>query len=65
MVEELVPQGEYDLQIQPDSHNHRYRVWFYFSISNARKKQVIIDAYGASKFMSSCHAAAVGMAVPG
>lgn len=39
-VEELVPQSEYDLQIQPDTHNHRYRVWFYFSISNVRRKQV-------------------------
>ena len=35
-VEELVPQSEYDLQIQPDTHNHRYRVWFYFSVSNVR-----------------------------
>jgi len=41
-VEELVPQSEYNLQIQPDSHNHRYRVWFYFSVSNVRKKQVVV-----------------------
>jgi hypothetical protein len=41
-VDELVSQSEYDLQIQPDSHNHRYRVWFYFSISNVRKKQVVV-----------------------
>ena len=41
-VEELVPQSEYDLQIQPDSHNHRYRVWFYFSVSNVRQKQVVM-----------------------
>lgn len=38
----MVLQREYDLQIQPDSHNHRYRVWFYFSISNVRKKQVVV-----------------------
>ena len=41
-VEELVPQSEYDLQIQPDTHNHRYRVWFYFSVSNVRKKQAVL-----------------------
>jgi hypothetical protein len=39
-VEERVPQCEYDLKIQPDTHNHRYRVWFYFSVSNVRRKQV-------------------------
>lgn len=37
-----MPQREYDLHIQPDSHNHRYRVWFYFSVSNVRKKQVVL-----------------------
>lgn len=41
-VKELVLQREYDLQIQPDSHNHRYRVWFYFSVSNVRQKQVVV-----------------------
>ena len=37
-----MPQSEYDLHIQPDSHNHRYRVWFYFSVANVRKKQVVL-----------------------
>lgn len=41
-VDEVVSQSEYDLQIQPDTHNHRYRVWFYFSVSNARRKQIVV-----------------------
>eukprot|EP00742_Colponemidia_sp_Colp-10_P008767 GILJ01009514.1.p1 GENE.GILJ01009514.1~~GILJ01009514.1.p1 ORF type:complete len:427 (+),score=70.92 GILJ01009514.1:65-1345(+) len=30
---------EYDIEIAPDTNNARYRVWFYFSVTNARAGQ--------------------------
>jgi hypothetical protein len=42
-VDEVVKEAEYDIKIRPDTNNPRYRVWFYFSVRNARKKQVKPD----------------------
>ena len=38
-VDQLSP-NEYDLFIRPDTCNPKYRVWFYFSASNAKENQV-------------------------
>jgi len=44
-VDEVVKEAEYDIKIRPDTNNPRYRVWFYFSVRNARKKQVKTDPF--------------------
>jgi len=44
---------EYDLHIRPDTLNGRHRVWFFFSVSNARRMQkVIFNMVGYSKVKS-------------
>ena len=37
-----VREGEYNLTIRPDTSNHRYRVWFYFSVRNCYAGQCIV-----------------------
>uniref|UniRef100_A0A7S4NYK6 Peptidase M14 domain-containing protein n=2 Tax=Guillardia theta TaxID=55529 RepID=A0A7S4NYK6_GUITH len=39
---ETVPQAEWDLEIRGDTNNSKYRVWFYFAVSNVKNKQVCI-----------------------
>lgn len=44
---------EYDLYIRPDTLNARHRVWFFFSVSNARKNQkALFNLIGYSKTKS-------------
>ena len=44
---------EYDLHIRPDTLNPRHRVWFFFSVSNARRNQkVLFNIIGYSKTKS-------------
>uniref|UniRef100_A0A914XYK4 Cytosolic carboxypeptidase N-terminal domain-containing protein n=1 Tax=Panagrolaimus superbus TaxID=310955 RepID=A0A914XYK4_9BILA len=40
-VDALTP-NEYDLFIRPDTCNPKYRVWFYFSVSNAKPNQRVV-----------------------
>ena len=39
---EQLNEFEYDLKIRPDMNNPKYRLWFYFSVKNARAKQTVI-----------------------
>lgn len=41
-ADETVKEAEYEIKIRPDKYNSRYRVWFYFSVRNVRKKQVVL-----------------------
>jgi len=50
---EAISPFEYDLSIRSDSNNDRYRVWFYFSISNvAQGQRVILNITNFSKTRS-------------
>ena len=53
LVTEAPNAPEYDLYIRPDTMNERHRVWFFFSVSNARRSQkVIFNIIGYSKVKS-------------
>ncbi|KAJ1481230.1 hypothetical protein T484DRAFT_1656857, partial [Baffinella frigidus] len=40
-TEEVNPQSEWDIMLRPDTNNPKYRVWFYFSVENVRRRQVV------------------------
>lgn len=52
-ADEIVKEAEYDIKIRPDTNNPRYRVWFYFSVKNARKRQVCGQPVAPSSFRPS------------
>eukprot|EP00698_Gefionella_okellyi_P002295 TRINITY_DN12107_c0_g1_i1.p1 TRINITY_DN12107_c0_g1~~TRINITY_DN12107_c0_g1_i1.p1 ORF type:complete len:435 (-),score=66.82 TRINITY_DN12107_c0_g1_i1:93-1397(-) len=50
---EAVSDAEYDLSIRPDTNNSKFRVWFYFSVSNVKAGQrVLLNIINFSKTKS-------------
>ena len=37
-----INENEYEITIRPDTNNPRHRLWFYYSVSNAKERQRII-----------------------
>lgn len=37
-----INENEYEITIRPDTNNPRHRLWFYFSVTNAKERQRII-----------------------
>ena len=34
-----INENEYEITIRPDTNNPRHRLWFYYSVSNAKERQ--------------------------
>ncbi|KAI9204182.1 cytosolic carboxypeptidase 6 [Polychytrium aggregatum] len=50
---EVISEWEFDISIRPDTSNDRHRVWFYFSVENAKPNQrIIINIINFSKTKS-------------